>query len=46
MSHRLTTATIETEADLRALLGEPQPIVVSKIIDRLDAATRGFPGVS
>lgn len=42
MSHRLTTATIDTEVDLRALLGEPQPIVVSKIIDRLNAATRRF----
>lgn len=42
MAHRLTTATIEDEATLRALLGEPQPVVVSKIVDRLNAATRIF----
>jgi PPOX class probable FMN-dependent enzyme len=42
MAHRLTSATIDSEADLRALLGEPQPVVVSKIVDRLNAATRVF----
>ena len=31
MPHRLTSATIETEAELRACLGEPQPVVLSKI---------------
>lgn len=42
MPHRLTDATIETEAELRALLGEPQPVVVSKITDRLNHQTRRF----
>jgi PPOX class probable FMN-dependent enzyme len=42
MAHRLTTSTIGSEAELRALLGEPQPVVVSKIVDRLYAATRCF----
>jgi PPOX class probable FMN-dependent enzyme len=40
--HRLTSATINNEADLRTLLGEPQPVVVSKIVDRLNHATRRF----
>ena len=40
--HRLTSATIDNEADLRTLLGEPQPVVVSKIVDRLNHATRRF----
>ncbi|MEO8549523.1 MAG: pyridoxamine 5'-phosphate oxidase family protein [Kofleriaceae bacterium] len=42
MAHRLTAATIDSEADLRALLGEPLPVVVTKIVDRLNAATRIF----
>lgn len=42
MAHRLTDAVIEDEATLRALLGEPQPVVVGKIVDRLNAATRRF----
>ena len=42
MPHRLTAATIDTEADLRALLGEPMPMVVSKCVDRLNAQTRRF----
>jgi hypothetical protein len=42
MTHRLTTLTIDTEAQLRALLGDPQPVVVSKITDRLNATTRCF----
>lgn len=42
MPHRLTDATIESEADLRALLGEPQPLVVSKNVDRLNHQTRRF----
>jgi uncharacterized protein len=40
--HRLTSATIDNEADLRTLLGEPQPVVVSKVVDRLNHATRCF----
>lgn len=40
--HRLTSATIDNEADLRTLLGEPQPVIVSKIVDRLNHATRRF----
>ena len=40
--HRLTAETIDSEADLRALVGEPQAIVVSKIVDRLNHATRRF----
>jgi PPOX class probable FMN-dependent enzyme len=40
--HRLTSATIDNEADLRTLLGEPLPLVVSKIVDRLNHATRRF----
>ena len=42
MSHRLTAATIDSEEQLRALLGEPLPIVVSKVVDRLTAQTRRF----
>jgi PPOX class probable FMN-dependent enzyme len=42
MTHRLTTATITTEAELRALIGEPLPVVESKIVDRLNSATRRF----
>jgi PPOX class probable FMN-dependent enzyme len=40
MAHRLTTATIDDEATLRALLGEPQPVVCAKVADRLNACTR------
>jgi uncharacterized protein len=42
MPHRLTAETIDSEDALRALLGEPQAVVVSKIVDRLNAATRRF----
>lgn len=42
MTHRLTGATITSEAALRELLGEPQPVVVSKIVDHLVPATRVF----
>jgi PPOX class probable FMN-dependent enzyme len=42
MAHRLTTATIDDLAALRALIGEPQPIVCAKIADRLDPLTREF----
>ncbi len=40
--HRLTSETIETEAALDALLGEPKPLVVAKVADRLNAVTRKF----
>jgi PPOX class probable FMN-dependent enzyme len=40
--HRLTKATLETEDELRALLGEPAAIVASKITDRLNKLTRQF----
>jgi len=42
MAHRLTTATIDDDASLRALIGEPLPIVCAKIADRLDGLTREF----
>lgn len=41
-SHRLTPHTITDEAALRALLGAPKEIAVSKIADRLNALTRQF----
>jgi uncharacterized protein len=40
--HRLTTATLESEADLRAWIGEPTPLVCSKIADRVTSLTRRF----
>ena len=40
--HRLTSATIETEAALRELIGEPAEIIRSKISDRLNPLTRKF----
>lgn len=40
--HRLTAATIETEAELRALIGEPAPMVVGKMTDRLNPLTRAL----
>lgn len=40
--HRLTAETIDTEAALRALIGEPTPIVCAKVSDRLNALTRQF----
>jgi PPOX class probable FMN-dependent enzyme len=36
----LTAETIETEADLRELLGEPAPLAYAKIGDRLNRLTR------
>jgi uncharacterized protein len=42
MSHRLTSATIETEEALRTLLGEPGPGASLKITDRLNAKTCAF----
>jgi PPOX class probable FMN-dependent enzyme len=38
----LTTETIDTEAALRALIGEPQPVVCAKISARLNPLTRLF----
>jgi uncharacterized protein len=40
MTHRLTDQTLHTEAQLRALIGEPAALVCSKITDRLNAVTR------
>ena len=40
--HRLTSATIETEAALRELIGEPTDIVCAKVASRLNALTRRF----
>ncbi len=40
MTHRLTDHTITDEAALRALIGEPSPIVCAKMTDRLNALTR------
>jgi PPOX class probable FMN-dependent enzyme len=37
--HRLTAETVETEAALRALLGEPTAIVCAKVSDRLNPLT-------
>lgn len=42
MPHRLTAATIESEEQLRALLGEPLPLVASKVVARLNHQTRRF----
>jgi predicted pyridoxine 5'-phosphate oxidase superfamily flavin-nucleotide-binding protein len=42
MAHRLTSDTIDDEAQLRALLGEPTPIVCSKTSDRVNRLTRAF----
>jgi len=42
MAHRLTSETIDDEATLRALLGEPIPVVRTKISDRLNRLTRTF----
>lgn len=42
MTHRLTAETIETEAALRELIGEPTAIVCAKLAKRLNALTRRF----
>jgi PPOX class probable FMN-dependent enzyme len=42
MPHRLTDATIDSEAALRELLGEPTPLVRSKVTDRLNHQTRRY----
>jgi uncharacterized protein len=41
-SHPRTTALIRTEAELRALIGEPAALTCAKIADRLNDATRLF----
>jgi uncharacterized protein len=41
-SHRLTSAVIADEAELRALLGPPTEVVLRKVSDRLNALTRPF----
>jgi PPOX class probable FMN-dependent enzyme len=41
-AHRLTHQIIDDEAALRALLGEPSPVVCSKITDHLTPLTRQF----
>lgn len=42
MGHRLTPHTLDTEAQLSALLGGPTEVVRSKLSDRLNPATRRF----
>ncbi len=42
MAHRLTDQTIATEEALRALIGEPVPLVCAKVTDRLNPLTRRF----
>jgi uncharacterized protein len=42
MGHRLTPHTLDTEAQLSALLGGPTEIVRSKLSDRLNPSTRRF----
>lgn len=42
MPHRLTSLTIESEADLVALIGAPTELVLSKLSDRLNPMTRPF----
>ncbi|MFG6467208.1 MSMEG_1061 family FMN-dependent PPOX-type flavoprotein [Roseateles sp. BYS87W] len=41
-THRLTDRLVQTEADLRALIGEPLPLTCAKITDRLYPETRRF----
>jgi PPOX class probable FMN-dependent enzyme len=42
MAHRLTAATIDDEAGLRALIGEPLATTRAKIVDRITPHTRRF----
>jgi uncharacterized protein len=42
MPHRLTDRTIEDEATLRALIGEPLPLVTRKVTTRLNPLTAAF----
>lgn len=41
-SHRLTSAIVATETELRELLGEPLPMTRAKVLDRLNPLTRKF----
>lgn len=41
-AHRLTSATIRSEAELRALIGEPLELVRRKVVDHLNHLTRKF----
>ena len=41
-THRLTSKIIATEAQLRALIGEPSALTCAKVSDRLNAVTRQF----
>jgi PPOX class probable FMN-dependent enzyme len=40
--HRLTAETVGSEEELRALLGEPAPLTVAKVSNRLNTLTRRF----
>ena len=40
--HRLTAEVLRTEAQLRALIGEPAPLTCAKVSDRLNEMTRRF----
>jgi PPOX class probable FMN-dependent enzyme len=42
VAHRLTSHTIDDDAALRALLGDPAPIVCAKLATRLNRLTRQF----
>jgi PPOX class probable FMN-dependent enzyme len=42
MTHRLTTATIQSEDELRTLIGAPLPLIAMKVVDRLNHQTRRF----
>jgi PPOX class probable FMN-dependent enzyme len=41
-THRLTDHVVATEAQLRALIGEPATLTCAKITDRLNAVTRTY----
>jgi len=40
--HRLTAETVDSEQQLRALIGAPAPLVVAKVVARLNPLTRRF----
>ena len=42
MAHRLTPETLDSEEALRALIGEPNPVVQSKVAAHLVPLTRRF----
>jgi PPOX class probable FMN-dependent enzyme len=42
MAHRLTNETVDDVDTLRALLGDPAPIVCAKLSDRINRLTREF----